>query len=122
MNSIDPATTVSSAPTLAPAFDVRLEWRSAVATHVDRLRVNANALQADGRWLAVGAQATYEDGEVKLDAGPWLRPAAQATVELGRDSLHLPEDLRGPFVDEVLAGLPEPFEADYVRLNLDAVA
>jgi len=35
---------------------------------------------------------------------------------------HLPEDRRGPFVDQVLAGLPEPFEADYVRLNLDAVA
>ncbi|MFM7551928.1 MAG: class I SAM-dependent methyltransferase [Actinomycetota bacterium] len=35
---------------------------------------------------------------------------------------HLPEALRGPFVDAVLAGLPEPFEADYVRLNLDAVA
>jgi len=35
---------------------------------------------------------------------------------------HLPEDRRGPFVDAVLAGLPEPFEADYVRLNLDAVA
>lgn len=35
---------------------------------------------------------------------------------------HLPEDRRRPFVAEVLAGLPEPFEADYVRLNLDASA
>ncbi|MGA0122077.1 MAG: class I SAM-dependent methyltransferase [Gaiellales bacterium] len=35
---------------------------------------------------------------------------------------HLPEDLRQPFVADVLAGLPEPFEADYVRLNLDATA
>jgi trans-aconitate 2-methyltransferase len=35
---------------------------------------------------------------------------------------HLPEALRDPFVADVLAGLPEPFEADYVRLNLDAVA
>lgn len=35
---------------------------------------------------------------------------------------HLPEDLRGSFVADVLAGLAEPFEADYVRLNIDAVA
>ena len=34
----------------------------------------------------------------------------------------LPDDLRSAFAEEVLAGLPEPFEADYVRLNIDATA
>lgn len=65
------------------------------------------------------------------EARAWLQEAPvhppEPPVFLGSVILtawleHLPEDLRGPFVDEVLAGLPEPFEADYVRLNLDATA
>ncbi len=118
MNVVDPAA-VSPAPTLAPAFDVRLEWRSAVATHVDRLRVNANALQADGRWLNAGMEASREGGAIRLDAGPWLRPAALATVELARDGLRLPEDLRpGRFYPARLFGraLGRPRDPDPVRL------
>lgn len=118
MNAPGPGA-VSPAPTLAPAFDVRLEWRSRFATHVDRLRVNANALQADGRWLAAGTQVSREGGELRLDAAPWLRPAAQATVELARDGLRLPEDLRpGRFYPARLFGraLGRPRDPDPVRL------
>ena len=118
MNASDPGA-VLPAPTLAPAFDVRLEWRSRFASHVDCLRVNANALQADGRWLAAGTQVSREGGELRLDAAPWLRPAAQATVELARDDLRLPEDLRpGRFYPARLFGraLGRPRDPEPVRL------
>jgi hypothetical protein len=32
----------------------------------------------------------------------------------------LPRHLRAPFVDAVMARLPEPLELDYVRLNMTA--
>ncbi len=35
---------------------------------------------------------------------------------------HLPEDLREPFMDDLLATLGEPVIVDYVRLNIDATA
>lgn len=44
------------------------------------------------------------------------------SVILGAHCDALPEALRAPFVAAVLARLPEPMVADYVRLNIDAVA
>jgi hypothetical protein len=35
---------------------------------------------------------------------------------------HLPEDLREPFLDDLLAQVGEPVVVDYVRLNIDATA
>jgi trans-aconitate 2-methyltransferase len=61
----------------------------------------------------------------------WLEPAPKqpeqareflSTIVLGPHVQHLPEDLRGPFMDEVLERLGEPVIVDYVRLNIDAVA
>jgi trans-aconitate 2-methyltransferase len=61
----------------------------------------------------------------------WLQPAPQqpehpreflATIVLGPHVQELPEELRDPFLDEVLAELGEPVVVDYVRLNIDAVA
>jgi trans-aconitate 2-methyltransferase len=61
----------------------------------------------------------------------WLEPSPQQpehpreflqTVVLGPHTQHLPESLREPFMDEVLAALGEPVIVDYVRLNIDAVA
>jgi trans-aconitate 2-methyltransferase len=61
----------------------------------------------------------------------WLQPAPKqpehpreflATIVLGPHVQHLPEDLREPFLDEVLAALGEPVVVDYVRLNIDATA
>ena len=69
-----------------------------------------------------------------LDAGfaaasCWLAPAPKqpqqpreflATIVLGPHVQQLPEELREPFMDEVLAELGEPVVVDYVRLNIDA--
>jgi trans-aconitate 2-methyltransferase len=88
------------------------------------------------RVLARTEAVAAEPEELLLGAGfaearAWLLEAPvhppEPPVFLGSVILtawleHLPEALRDPFVADVLAGLPEPFEADYVRLNLDAVA
>jgi trans-aconitate 2-methyltransferase len=61
----------------------------------------------------------------------WLEPSPQRpehpreflqTVVLGPHVQHLPERLREPFIDDVLAALGEPVVVDYVRLNIDATA
>jgi trans-aconitate 2-methyltransferase len=61
----------------------------------------------------------------------WLQPAPKqpehpreflAQIVLGPHVQQLPEDLREPFLDDVLAELGEPVVVDYVRLNLDATA
>jgi trans-aconitate 2-methyltransferase len=61
----------------------------------------------------------------------WLEPAPTqpehpreflATIVLGPHVQHLPETLREPFMDEVMAALGEPVVVDYVRLNIDAKA
>jgi trans-aconitate 2-methyltransferase len=61
----------------------------------------------------------------------WLQPAPQepedpraflAEIVLGPHVQKLPEELRDPFMDTVLAELGEPVVVDYVRLNIDAVA
>ena len=65
------------------------------------------------------------------EAECWLTPAPRepeqpreflATIVLGPQVQQLPEELREPFMDEVLAALGEPVVVDYVRLNIDAVA
>ncbi len=74
-----------------------------------------------GRLLAAGFAA----------AECWLKEAPKepehpreflSTIVLGPHVQHLPEDLREPFMDKVLAALGEPVVVDYVRLNIDAVA
>lgn len=59
----------------------------------------------------------------------WLTPAPKtpehpreflSTIVLGPHVQQLPEDLREPFMDEVLAVLGEPMVVDYIRLNIDA--
>jgi trans-aconitate 2-methyltransferase len=61
----------------------------------------------------------------------WLQPAPRepedpraflSTIVLGPHVQQLPEALREPFMDDVLALLGEPVVVDYVRLNIDAVA
>ena len=59
----------------------------------------------------------------------WLEPKTVAperprdyleTVILGLHLERLPQDMRGAYLDAVLAAAPEPLELDYVRLNIDA--
>jgi trans-aconitate 2-methyltransferase len=84
-------------------------------------------------WNYAGAQITEERlraaGFAKAEC--WLVPAPRqppepreflSTIVLGPHVQHLPEELRGPFMDEVLALVGEPVTVDYVRLNIDAVA
>jgi trans-aconitate 2-methyltransferase len=84
-------------------------------------------------WHYAGASATRAR---LLDAGfrdaeCWLAPAPRqpehpreflTTIVLGPHVQRLPEELRGPFIDELLARLGEPVVVDYVRLNIDATA
>lgn len=44
------------------------------------------------------------------------------TVTLGPHLALLPEELRRPFAEEIIARSPQPFTLDYVRLNVEAVA
>jgi trans-aconitate 2-methyltransferase len=112
--------------------------------NIDVLRGKANAVLAgepyaehfrDWRapWNYAGPQRTRER---LRDAGfssaeSWLQPAPKqpehpreflSTIVLGPHVQHLPEELREPFMDEVLAALGEPVVVDYVRLNIDATA
>jgi trans-aconitate 2-methyltransferase len=61
----------------------------------------------------------------------WLQPAPKepeypreflAEITFGPHVQHLPQDLRDPFIDELLEVVGEPVVVDYVRLNIDAVA
>ena len=63
------------------SLEARLEWRSPMAGHVDRLVINRSALQADGRWLAAG-EALNRSAEVSLDPTPWCQPAGLPPIEI----------------------------------------
>ncbi len=61
----------------------------------------------------------------------WLTPAPREpqeprefleTIVLGPHVQRLPQQLREPFMDEVLEQLGRPVVVDYIRLNIDAVA
>jgi trans-aconitate 2-methyltransferase len=61
----------------------------------------------------------------------WLQPAPRepehareflSTIVLGPHVQRLPDELREPYMDEVLAELGEPVVVDYVRLNILATA
>lgn len=61
----------------------------------------------------------------------WLTPAPTQpeypreflqTIVLGPHVQQLPQELREPFMDDVLGALGEPVIVDYVRLNMDATA
>jgi trans-aconitate 2-methyltransferase len=88
-------------------------------------------------WSGPWNFATPEDTERRLHAAGfaearcWLaeRPVQPddpreylRTINLGAHLERLPEELRYPFVDAVLARLGERPVLDYVRLNIDAVA
>jgi trans-aconitate 2-methyltransferase len=84
-------------------------------------------------WNYAGAQVTREQllaagfaqAECRLTPAP-TRPEHPreflSTIVLGPHVQHLPEALREPFIDEVLAQLDKPVIVDYVRLNIDALA
>jgi trans-aconitate 2-methyltransferase len=84
-------------------------------------------------WRYAGPEATRERllGAGFASAECWLAPAPTepehpreflSSIVLGPHCQQLPEDLREPFLDAVLAEAGEPVVVDYIRLNIDAVA
>jgi trans-aconitate 2-methyltransferase len=84
-------------------------------------------------WNYAGPEQTREHllAAGFAEAECWLQPAPKqpeepreflSTIVLGPHYQHLPENLREPFMNDVLAELGEPVVVDYVRLNIDAGA
>jgi trans-aconitate 2-methyltransferase len=112
--------------------------------NITELRGRANAILArapyaehftDWRppWNYAAPEPTRERllGAGFTSAECWLAPAPQepehpreflSTIVLGPHVQHLPEELRDPFMDAVLAEVGTPVVVDYVRLNVDATA
>jgi hypothetical protein len=63
------------------ALEASLTWRSAWASHRDRLVLADNAFLADGRWARAAGQARAE-GRARLDPAPWIQPEGLAPVEM----------------------------------------
>ncbi len=85
----------------------------------------------EGIWNFAGPEETEErlHGAGFEEVSCWLQdktvrpeePAAFVrTVTVGPHLARLPDELKDPFVDAVLAGLGEPVQLDYVRLNISA--
>jgi trans-aconitate 2-methyltransferase len=85
----------------------------------------------EGPWNFQGAQATAARLEAAgfTDVDCWLEPwpvtppdppAFLRSVCLGYHLARLPEQLREPYIADVLAALGDPVQLDYVRLNIAA--
>src|SRR3954469_4372874 len=97
-------------PPFRPHFEGwRGPWNFATPEDTER-RLHAAGFGEARCWLA--ERPVQPD-----DAREYLR-----TINLGAHLERLPEELRYPFVDAVLARLGERPVLDYVRLNIDAVA
>ena len=112
--------------------------------NIDRLRGEAwKVLEREpyarhfADWRAPWNYANASDTEARLiaagfsEAECWLQPTPRepqepreflTTIVLGPHVQHLPQQLREPFMDDVMIELGEPVVVDYVRLNIDAVA
>jgi trans-aconitate 2-methyltransferase len=128
----------------ALALGGRLVAQCGGETNIDILRGKANEVLAhepyaqhfldwSPPWNYAGPDLTRERllGAGFATAECWLEPAPRepedpraflSTIVLGPHVQQLPEALREPFMDDVLAALGEPVVVDYVRLNIDAVA
>jgi trans-aconitate 2-methyltransferase len=81
----------------------------------------AGPRETEKRLLAAGFRAS----ECWLQAAPQKPEHPReflATIVFGPHVQHLPQDLREPFMDDLLALNGEPVVVDYVRLNIDAAA
>ena len=105
----------------------------AIATVVARPEFAGHFEGASGMWNFAGAEET--EGRLRnagfADVRCWLQPkpvqppdplAFTSTVTLGPLLAQLPEELRRPFAEAILAESEQPLVLDYVRLNIEAVA
>jgi hypothetical protein len=107
---------------LAEAYAVMAEpaWSDAFAGYTDPHRF-ADAPETEALLHAAGfaqARCWLQDAPVN----PPEPPVFLGTVILGGAMERLSAERAAAFLAEVLGRLPEPFEADYVRLNIDAIA
>lgn len=102
-------TVMERAPYAESFADWRAPWNYAGAQETEQ-RLLAAGFKSARCWLAPAPAQPREPRE-------FLR-----TIVLGPHVQHLPERLRDPFMDEVMAALGEPVVIDYVRLNIEAVA
>jgi trans-aconitate 2-methyltransferase len=89
--------------------DWRPPWRYAGACST-RERLLAAGFRAAECWLTSAPRQPEHPREFLT------------TIVLGPHVQRLPEELREPFMTELLARLGEPVVVDYVRLNIDATA
>jgi trans-aconitate 2-methyltransferase len=109
------------------------EHTGAIATVGARAEFAPHLTEMTAMWNFAGPEETEQR---LLGAGfsavrCWLQPkpvtpadplAFVSTVTLGPILAQLPEELRRPFAEAVLAESPKPFTLDYVRLNIEATA
>jgi trans-aconitate 2-methyltransferase len=110
-----------------------VELRRRAMVPGEREPYGAYLLSFQPPWNYAGPEVTRERllAAGFTQAECWLQPAPQQpeyprefleTIVLQPHVHALPEELRAPFMDEVLAELGEPVVVDYVRLNIDATA
>jgi len=103
--------------------------------HADEILARAPYAEHFGNWSPPWNYANPEQTAERLgkagfsEVNCWLTPAPTqpepareflSTIVLGPHVQHLPEHLRDPFMDDVLAALGESVIVDYIRLNIDA--
>jgi trans-aconitate 2-methyltransferase len=104
-----------------------------IATVVARPEFAAHFAGATGMWNFAGVEETEARlrGAGFTEVRCWLEPkpvqpadalAFTSTVTLGPLLAQLPEELRRPFAEAILAESEQPLVLDYVRLNIEAVA
>lgn len=109
------------------------EYAKAIAVAAARPEFATHFEGMGGMWNFAAPSLTEERlrGAGFSEARCWLQPKpvtpAQplefaSTVTLGPHLAQLPEDLRRPFAEAVLAAAGEPLRLDYVRLNIEATA
>jgi trans-aconitate 2-methyltransferase len=109
------------------------EHTDAIASVGARPEFALHLKQMSGMWNFAGPDETEERlrGAGFSQVRCWLQPkpvtpadplAFISTVTLGPILAQLPDDLRQPFAEAVLARSPQPFTLDYVRLNIEATA
>ncbi len=109
------------------------EHAQAIAEVTGRPEFASHLTQMTGMWNF----AAPDETEARLlgagfsEARCWLQPkpvtppdplAFTSTVTLGPLLAQLPDDLRRPFAEAILAASPQPLTLDYVRLNIEATA
>lgn len=105
----------------------------AIAAVASRPEFASHFAGAEGIWNFAGPEATeerlvaagFEQARCWLEPKP-VRPPRPlefiTTVTLGPLLAQLPDELKRPFAEAVLAESEQPLTLDYVRLNIEAVA